>query len=235
MREEPQAARTDEPAQFPITMPDQRTILLAETTPPGHLYLHEVVEDPDGKIAIQFPGDTAPKTYRVEGWRAGDPAGSSSRVSFYDRMTLRPMVGQWQVWRFVNSTGDTHPMHTHQSQFQPLNSAGSRLAVTDAGGTNLYNPETRTTSAPLVPDPQRPPRTYEPSEVHGWNDVIRVDPGNVVEHTAGARLSHPPSRFGPRVGAVLRCARHVIHGGGCRQGRGRRGGSVSRPGTGFRP
>ncbi|MBV8540902.1 MAG: multicopper oxidase domain-containing protein [Pseudonocardiales bacterium] len=181
VRDERQPGRADEPAQLPITTPDQRTILLAETTPPGHLYLHEVVEDPDGEIAIQFPGDKAPTTYRVEGWLAGDPARSSSRVSFYDRVALRPGVGQWQVWRFVNATGDTHPMHIHQSQFQPLSPTGNRLVVTDAGGTNLYNPETRTTSAPLVPDPQKPPRAFEPSEVHGWNDVIRVDPGNVVE------------------------------------------------------
>jgi spore coat protein A len=87
------------------------------------------------------------------------------------------------VWRFVNTTGDTHPMHIHQSQFQPLHPAGARLAVTDASGANLYDPETRTTSAPLIPDPDphNLPRTFDPSEVHGWNDVIRVDPGNIVE------------------------------------------------------
>lgn len=49
------------------------------------------------------------------------------------------------------------------------------------GDTNLYNPETRKTSAPLVPDTEKLGRTFEPSEVHGWNDVIRVDPGNIIE------------------------------------------------------
>jgi o-aminophenol oxidase len=181
VRAQQQPAPADEPTQFPITAPNQRIILLAETTPPGHLYLHELVEDPDGGIAIQFSGDPASKTYRVQDWLAGDPARSSSRVSFYDRLALRPQVGQWQVWRFVNATGDTHPMHIHQSQFQPLDPAGRRLVVTDANGVNRYNPETRRTSAPLVPDTQNPPRTFQPSEVHGWNDVIRVDPGNVVE------------------------------------------------------
>ncbi len=112
---------------------------------------------------------------------ADDPAGSSSRVSFYDRVALRPRVGQWQVWRFVNATGDTHPMHIHQSQFQPLHRRGGRLVVTDAQDVNLYDPETRKTSAPLMPDTENSGRTFEPSEVHGWNDVIRVDPGNVVE------------------------------------------------------
>jgi FtsP/CotA-like multicopper oxidase with cupredoxin domain len=176
-----QPAPTSEPEPFPITGHDHRIILLAETTPPGHLYLHEIVEDPAGKISIQFPGDTAPTNYRVEGWLPNDPAPSSSRVSFYDRIALRPRLGQWQVWRFVNTTGDTHPMHIHQSQFQPLHPAGARLAVTDASGANLYDPETRTTSAPLTPDSQNLPRTFDPSEVHGWNDVIRVDPGNIVE------------------------------------------------------
>jgi FtsP/CotA-like multicopper oxidase with cupredoxin domain len=173
-------APTGEPEPFPVTGHDHRTILLAETTPPGHLYLHEIVEDPAGKIAIQFSGDTTPTSYRVEGWLPNDPAPSSSRVSFYDRIALRPRLGQWQVWRFVNTTGDTHPMHIHQSQFQPLHPAGTRLIVT-TNDTNLYDPQTRTTSAPLVPDPQNPARTFEPSEVHGWNDVIRVDPGNIVE------------------------------------------------------
>jgi o-aminophenol oxidase len=173
-------APTGEPEPFPVTGHDHRTIVLAETTPPGHLYLHEIVEDPAGKIAIQFPGDTAPTSYRVEGWLPNDPAPSSSRVSFYDRIALRPRLGQWQVWRFVNTTGDTHPMHIHQSQFQPLHPAGTRLVVT-TNDTNLYDPQTRTTSAPLVPDTQNPARIFEPSEVHGWNDVIRVDPGNVVE------------------------------------------------------
>ena len=176
-----QPAPTSEPEPFPITGHDHRIILLAETTPPGHLYLHEIIEDPAGKISIQFPGDTAPTNYRVEGWMSNDPAPSSSRVSFYDRVGLRPRLGQWQVWRFVNTTGDTHPMHIHQSQFQPLNPAGTRLLVTDAGGANRYNPETRTTSAPLTPDSQNLPRTFDSSEVHGWNDVIRVDPGNIVE------------------------------------------------------
>jgi o-aminophenol oxidase len=180
-----------EPERFPVTGSNHRTVLLAETNPPGHLYLHEIVEDPAGRISIQFPGDPTPRTYRVDGWLPSDPAPTSSRVSFYDRIALRPMVGQWQVWRFVNATGDTHPMHIHQSQFQPLAAAATRLIVA-RNGVNLYDPETRTTSTPLVPDPDNPPRTYEPTEVHGWNDVIRVDPGNVVEVAVRFDL---PGRF----------------------------------------
>jgi FtsP/CotA-like multicopper oxidase with cupredoxin domain len=86
-----------------------------------------------------------------------------------------PRSGRWQ---FVNTTGHTHPVHIHQSLFQPFGEAAGRLAFADGEGTNLYDPDVRTTSAPLVPDGTG--RTYEPAEVHGWKDVLRVDPGEVV-------------------------------------------------------
>jgi FtsP/CotA-like multicopper oxidase with cupredoxin domain len=184
-------APASEPVQFPITRANHRTILLAETNPPGHLYLHEIIQDPAGKISIQFPGDPAAKTYRVDGWLPSNPAPTSSRISFYDHIALRPQVGQWQIWRFINGTADTHPMHIHQSQFQPLGAAGTKLVVS-ANDVNFYDPETRSTSQPLVPDLSTPPRSYEPAEVHGWKDVIRVDPGNVVEVAVRFDL---PGRF----------------------------------------
>ena len=171
------------PPTLAITGHVHRTILLAETNPPGHLYVQEIVADPAGGISLQLPGEAAPARYRVDGWMASDPMLSSSRVSFYDHIALRPQLGQWQLWKFVNTTGDTHPIHIHQSTFQPLEATAGRLVFTDANGDNRYDPETRTTSAPLVPetDPANPPRTYEPHEVHGWKEVIRVDPGNLVK------------------------------------------------------
>lgn len=171
-----------EPQQFSIEGHEHRIILLAETDPPGHLYLQEIIEDEAGKIVLQLPGDPTPKTYRVEGWMADDQAHSDTRVSFYDRIALRPQRGQWQLWRFINTTGDTHPIHIHQSQFQPLDAAGARLVVADTSGANLYNPTYRTTSTPIVPDATTPEgRVFEPPETLGWKDVIRVDPGNAVK------------------------------------------------------
>ena len=172
-----------EPPALAIAGHDHATILLAETDPPGHLYVQEIVPDDAGEIVLRLPGETAPTTYRVDGWMAGDRTRSSSRVSFYDHIALRPQLGGWQVWKFVNTTGDTHPIHIHQSTFQPLEATAGRLVFQNADQKNLYNPDTRTTSAPLEPetDPANPPRTYEPHEVHGWKEVIRVDPGNVVK------------------------------------------------------
>jgi FtsP/CotA-like multicopper oxidase with cupredoxin domain len=169
-----------EPPQFPLAGHAHRIVLLGETDPPGHLYLQEVAEDPFGAIELQLPGDLVPKRYRVEGWMNSDQSPSSTRVSFYDRIALRPRLGQWQIWRFVNTTGDTHPIHIHQSQFQPVGDTAALLATgTVDGGPNRYDPTFRRTSAPLTLETD-PGRAYEPQELHGWKDVIRVDPGNVV-------------------------------------------------------
>lgn len=178
-----------EPPPLEITDPADRTILLAEVLQGGHLYLQEIVEDAEGEIELQLPGAMAPSRYRVENWLASDKAHSSTRVSFYDRISLRPRLRQWQRWRFINATGDTHPMHIHQSVFQPLGTAGVLTVIDPDTKLNLYDPDTRMTSAPLRPDPATPPRAFEPPEVHGWKDVIRVDPGNVV--TVAVRFDLP--------------------------------------------
>ncbi|MBO0820667.1 MAG: multicopper oxidase domain-containing protein [Nocardiopsaceae bacterium] len=171
------------PPTLPVKGAKVTTIMLAETTPAGHLFLQQLVEDPAGEIKIQFPGEKAAANYRVMQWMAGDQAQSDSRVSFYDRIGLRPVIGEWQILRFVNATGDTHPMHIHLSQFQPLGTAGTVLNVTTGNpGQNIYDPLSRSTGKlTLTPDKTTPPRSFEPSETLGWKDVIRVDPGNVVE------------------------------------------------------
>ncbi|WP_458318218.1 multicopper oxidase family protein [Mycolicibacterium brisbanense] len=158
---------------------EHHLILLAETDPPGHLYVQELVEDTNGDIALRLPTDTETKKYRVDGWMVGDQTSSETRVAFDDHVGIRPQLGQWQVFRFVNTTGDTHPLHIHQSQFQPLGSAAGQIAYADALGNNIYDPASRTATAPLLPLPD-PGRSYDTAEITGWKDTIRVDPGNVV-------------------------------------------------------
>lgn len=151
---------------------EHRLVVLSESDPPGHLELTEVQADPDGAIEIQLPSDAAPQRYSAIG------------SSFYDTVGIRPTVGQWEVWRFLNTTGDTHPMHIHQSTFQPLGAAGTAYVTSDLlpDGTEVprFDHATHTTRAPLVPDSSTAGRTYEPHEVTGWKDTLRVDPGNLL-------------------------------------------------------
>lgn len=149
-----------------------RLILLSESDPPGHLLLTECRPDPDGPIEVQLPHEAAPQRYAAAG------------SGFYDETWLRPKIGDWEIWRFLNTTGDTHPIHIHQSTFQPLGAAGVPYLTqtTDAGGTEVpcYDHEARLTVAPLVPDVAAQGRTFEGSEVLGWKDTIRVAPGELV-------------------------------------------------------
>ena len=160
------------PPEYALDQHDHKVILLAETDPPGHLYLQELIQDPAGQVSMQLPGDAVAKPYRVENWMANDATSSETRVSFYDRISVRPKRGQWQVWTFVNTTGDTHPMHIHQSFFQPLGSSGGSI-------TADYNPLTRIGS--ISPDPATPARQFEPTETQGWKDTIRIDPQQAVK------------------------------------------------------
>ncbi|MDB5388293.1 MAG: hypothetical protein JWM11_3939 [Planctomycetaceae bacterium] len=164
------------PQQLKITGHAHRIILLGEE-PAGHLFLQELVEDSQGEIWLQLPGDDRPNSYRVEGWMPMDGDQSSSRVSFYDRVALRPLIRQWQVWQFINTTVDTHPIHIHQSMFQPLDHSAHKL---DLSGTSFYNPQIRRTCSPLLLSKDLG-RKYEHHETHGWKDVIRIDPGEIVK------------------------------------------------------
>ena len=40
--------------------------------------------------------------------------------AWHEPVTITPKLGTTEVWRFVNTTADTHPMHTHLTQFQVL-------------------------------------------------------------------------------------------------------------------
>jgi spore coat protein A len=39
---------------------------------------------------------------------------------FEDTTTFFPVLGEPEIWRFINLTGDTHPIHVHLDSFQVL-------------------------------------------------------------------------------------------------------------------
>ena len=86
---------------------------------------------------------------------------------WHEDVTLTPTLGSTELWRFVNTTADTHPMHVHLVQFQVV----SRQTF----DTRVY---ASTGSVKLNGVPKRPP----PQE-QGWKDTVQVDPGEVVTIT----------------------------------------------------
>jgi spore coat protein A len=83
---------------------------------------------------------------------------------YRDPVTLTPAFGTTEVWRFINTTADTHPMHLHLVQFQVLDRQNFDVARYLATG------QLRFSGNPKLPDPNE----------RGWKDTVRVNPGEVV-------------------------------------------------------
>ena len=83
---------------------------------------------------------------------------------WHDPVTERPALGTVEIWKFVNLTEDTHPIHLHLVRFQILDR--QRF---DADGYAT------TGNMKLIGDPVRP----EPSE-DGWKDTVQAHPGMIT-------------------------------------------------------
>jgi spore coat protein A len=77
---------------------------------------------------------------------------------WHDPVTERPVIGTTEIWSFVNTTDDTHPIHLHLARFQVL----------DRRPFDIYNYQL--TKSINYTGPAAPP---EPGE-DGWKDTVRA-------------------------------------------------------------
>ncbi len=75
-----------------------------------------------------------------------------------------PRLGTTEVWRFINRTGDTHPMHIHLIDFQILDRQPYDEDAYDATGELVF------TGPAEAPD----------ANEMGWKDTVRCPPGYVT-------------------------------------------------------
>jgi spore coat protein A len=95
--------------------------------------------------------------------RESDPcAGSIWTINglHWDDITERPVLGTTEIWRWINPTGITHPMHMHLVMFQVLD----RQPFTMVGD---------------VPTPTGPAVPPDPEDA-GWKDTVPVYPDEMV-------------------------------------------------------
>ena len=78
----------------------------------------------------------------------------------WDDITEYPVLGTTEIWRFINESGMSHPMHMHLVQFQVLD----------------RQPFTRVAGEIVPTGPRVPP---DPSEA-GWKDTAPVAPGEMM-------------------------------------------------------
>jgi FtsP/CotA-like multicopper oxidase with cupredoxin domain len=82
-----------------------------------------------------------------------------------DPVTENPAVGSTEIWEFVNTTGDAHPMHVHEVAFEVVNREG--LVLTDDDDV----------AVPITLDGiVTPPEPWE----SGFKDTVIAYPGQVT-------------------------------------------------------
>jgi spore coat protein A len=96
---------------------------------------------------------------------------------FEDATTFFPMLGQYEIWQFINLTGDTHPIHLHLDPFQILSRRPIRYEIAK-GDTEDF---ALTAAVVLERDPDDALDHMIDDNERGLKDTIRVNPNEIVE------------------------------------------------------
>jgi FtsP/CotA-like multicopper oxidase with cupredoxin domain len=132
---------------------------LAEVPDDGPGILTVVDADADGD------GDRVTRRYRTVATR------------FEDTVTFFPMLGVAEIWRLINLTEDTHPIHVHLDAFQVLD----RLAATVDRPSGAITASATGATVTIGPAPDDGiPHALDDNE-RGLKDTVRVNPNEVVD------------------------------------------------------
>ncbi len=126
------------------------------------------------------PGAAEPSITLVEPQPNGEDRVTNWRTvatRFADTTTFFPTLHRPDIWRLINLTGDTHPIHVHLDAFQVLDRFPAAVDVPDDGIT------TTATSATVHIDQSIDdgiPHALDDNE-RGLKDTVRVNPNEVVD------------------------------------------------------
>jgi spore coat protein A len=84
---------------------------------------------------------------------------------WHDPITENPKAGSVEIWSFLNTTADVHPIHLHLVRFQVVNRQPFDV--------KLY----QTTNEIQFLGPPMPP---EPGEQFAWKDTVKAYPGHLT-------------------------------------------------------
>jgi FtsP/CotA-like multicopper oxidase with cupredoxin domain len=96
---------------------------------------------------------------------------------FEDKTNFFPMLGQPEIWRLINLTGDTHPIHVHLESFQVLNRQPAAVDVPAGGITDTGTSATVRIGQDVA---DGVPHALDENEL-GLKDTVRVNPNEVVD------------------------------------------------------
>jgi o-aminophenol oxidase len=96
---------------------------------------------------------------------------------FEDKTNFFPVMGRAEIWRLINLTGDTHPIHVHLDAFQIINRQPATVDVLEGGITDATT--TATVRMGLEVD-DGINHALDANEL-GLKDTVRVNANEVVD------------------------------------------------------
>ncbi len=179
----------------PIKVKKIRTIALVEKdmgpNKPAMLTNFELIEE---KMLKQYAGATNRPYQALKAGRIVEIDNIKYRVCaerFQDPLNFQVVHGDTEIWRFINISPDSHPMHLHLVQYrhhatrkllpiEQINDAGTVVETEGKGGleaADIVNGAFRAGDSLRIKSAASSPVLNET----GLKDTIRVDPGTMVE------------------------------------------------------
>jgi FtsP/CotA-like multicopper oxidase with cupredoxin domain len=119
---------------------------------------------------VEWMGPNGPQMVIVDGQQYSSP------------ISEEPVAGAVEIWRLIDNTGDSHPMHLHLANFQVVSRQTYDQATYDTDWLALNGPlpfnhptmnvnlNNYLTGTPVGPTPLE----------QGWKDTIQINPGEVL-------------------------------------------------------
>jgi spore coat protein A len=96
---------------------------------------------------------------------------------FEDKTNFFPMLRHPEIWRLINLTGDTHPIHVHLESFQVLSRQPAAVEIPDGGITDTGTSATVRIGRGVA---DGIPHALDANEL-GLKDTVRVNANEVVD------------------------------------------------------
>jgi FtsP/CotA-like multicopper oxidase with cupredoxin domain len=138
---------------------------------PSMLTMRELIEDAasDEPVIILVEAGAGERD-QVSRWR-------TVATRFEDKTNFFPMLHNPEIWRLINLTGDTHPIHVHLESFQVLNRQPADVQIPDGGLTDTGTSATVWIGREVD---DGIPHALDANEL-GLKDTVRVNANEVVD------------------------------------------------------
>ena len=138
---------------------------------PSMLTMRELAEgDGTDESELTLVESGTGQTEQVKRWR-------TVATRFEDKTNFFPEMGRAEIWRLINLTGDTHPIHVHLDAFQIISRQPAVVELPEGGITDTGTRATVRIGQPAGDGIQH---GLDANEL-GLKDTVRVNANEVVE------------------------------------------------------